>query len=132
MANFLAKFIPSLSEVSEPLRRLTCQDIAWQWNREQEDAFNQIKSAITTAPVLAYINKNKSLVVQSDASQHGLGAVILQENKPIAFASRTLTEAERQYAQIKKELLSVIFAMEKFDQYMYGRHAVIQNDHKPL
>ena len=70
--------------------------------------------------------------MQNDSPQHGLGAVILQENKPIAFASRTLTETERQYAQIEKELLSVIFAMEKFDQYVYGRHVVIQNDHKPL
>ena len=81
--------------------------------QNKKNAFNQIKSAITTAPVLAYFDKDKSLVMQSDASQHGLGAVILKENKPIAFACRTLTETERQYAQIEKKLLSVIFAMEK-------------------
>ncbi|XP_055862765.1 uncharacterized protein K02A2.6-like [Biomphalaria glabrata] len=74
----------------------------------------------------------KKVTIQADSSQNGLGAVLLQDDKPIAYTSRSLTEPQKQWAQIEKELLAVVVALEKFDQYTYGRTIIIQNDHKPL
>ena len=83
--------------------------------------------------MLAYYNVSKPVIVQSDASEAGLGACLAQEGRPVAFASRFLSLAEMNYAQIEKELLSIVFACEKFHQYFYGQQAVtVESDHKPL
>ena len=94
-----------------------------------------MKNAITKLPVLQYYDVQKEVTLQCDASQDGLGATLLQEGKPVAFASSALTNAERNYAQIEKELLvvvSIVFAADKFEQYIYGRSATVESDHKPL
>ena len=82
--------------------------------------------------MLLHFNATKPLVVQCDSSKDGLGAVLLQDDHPIAYASRALTTTEQHYAQIEKELLSVVFALTRFHQYTYGRPVTVQNDHKPL
>ena len=88
---------------------------------------------IVTAPVLAYYDVSKPVVIQCDASQTGLGAALLQEGCPVAYSSRVMTPTEQNYAQIEKELLAIVFACEKFDQYIFGRSdVVVQSDHKPL
>ena len=87
---------------------------------------------MTTAPVLSYYDPKAELEIQCDASQTGLGAALLQRGRPIAYTSKSLTETERRYAQIEKEMLAIVFSLEKFHQYTYGRHAKIQSDHKPL
>jgi len=87
---------------------------------------------VTTAPVLSYYNPKAELEIQCDASQTGLGAALLQRGRPIAYTSKTLTETERRYAQSEKEMLAIVFSLEKFHQYTYGRHVKIQSDHKPL
>ncbi|KAK3758059.1 hypothetical protein RRG08_006644 [Elysia crispata] len=74
---------------------------------------------ITSAPVLAFYDSNKPLVLQVDSSKDGLGAVLLQEGKPIEFASRALTETEKRWAQIEKEMLAIIFGLDRFDQYTF-------------
>ena len=71
-------------------------------------------------------------MIQCDASEKGLGAALLQEGQPIAFASRALTDTETRYAQIEKEMLAIVFAAEKFDQYTFGHSVTVQSDHKPL
>ena len=91
-----------------------------------------VKALLCANPVLAHFDARKPLVVQCDASKNDLGAVLLQDDHPLAYASRRLTPTEQGYAQIEKELLSVVFAMNKFHQYTYGRSVVVQNDHKPL
>ena len=91
-----------------------------------------MKAIISTEPVLAHFDETKQLVVQSDASKDGLGAALLQSGRPLAYASRALTPSEQNYAQIEKELLTVVFAMERFHQYTYGRDVIVENDHKPL
>ena len=87
---------------------------------------------MTTAPVLSYYDPKAELELQCDASKKGLGTALRQMGKPIAYASRTLTETEQRYAQIEKEMLAIVFSLEKFIQYAYSRHVKIQSDHKPL
>ena len=76
------------------------------------------------SPILRYYNLREKVTIQCDASQHGLGAVLLQGGQPVAYASRALTPTEENYAQIEKELLAIVFACEKFDAYIYGRDSV--------
>ncbi|KAK3703506.1 hypothetical protein QZH41_002225 [Actinostola sp. cb2023] len=116
----------------EPIRRLTRKDVDWKWSDEQEKAFNEVKKLVTNAPVLSYYDPDSELEIQCDASQKGLGAALLQHGKPIAYVSRALTETEQRYAQIEKEMLAIVFSLEKFNQYVFGRHVKIQSDHKPL
>lgn len=84
------------------------------------------------SPVLAYFDVSKPVTVSCDASKSGLGAVILQNDKPIAYASRALTDKETRYAQIEKELFAVVFSLERFNQYIYGKVVSVESDQKPL
>ena len=132
MVNYLARFLPKLSDVMEPIRRLTHQDVEWRWSEEQGKAFREIKHLVTSAPILRYYDQEKELTIQCDASSKGLGAVLLQEGRPIAYAGRSLTSSEQRYAQIEKESLAMLFASKKFHQYTFGRSTLVETDHKPL
>ncbi|KAI8737276.1 retrovirus related pol protein [Biomphalaria glabrata] len=132
MVQYLSKFLNNLSEVSQPLRELTKKDCNFRWTEKCEEAFNKIKTMITNTPVFIFYNPDKKLEIQVDSSQHGLGAVLMQEGQPIEFASRALTPTEKRWAQIEKELFAVVFGLERFNQYTFGRHVIIINDHKPL
>ena len=92
----------------------------------------RVKEILTSAPVLHYFDPSAVSTIQADASQAGLGACLLQKGKPVAYASRALSPAETNYAQIEKEMLAVLFACSKFHQYIYRFHTKIQSDHKPL
>lgn len=97
------------------------KDAEWCWSDAQEKAWNDVKTLITSAPVLSYHKPSEPLEVQCDSSQSGLGMALMQNGQPIAYASRALTQSESCYAQIKKEMLSIIFTMEKFNDYSSGR-----------
>jgi RNase H-like domain found in reverse transcriptase/Reverse transcriptase (RNA-dependent DNA polymerase)/Integrase zinc binding domain len=131
--NYLAKFMPALSQVGEPLRKLTGKDVEFAWQSEQERAFREIKKMATSAPILRYYDVSLPVEIQCDASEAGLGAALLQRGQPVAFASRALTQTEKQYAQIEKECLAIVFGCERFDSYIRGRERItIESDHKPL
>jgi hypothetical protein len=130
--NYLSKFLPSLSDICKPLRKLTVKDTVWSWHEIHDRAVEEIKRLVTSEPVLSYYDPACELILQCDASETGLGAPILQQGKPVAYASRALTEVETRYAQIEKELLAVVFGLEKFHQYTYGQEVKVQSDHKPL
>lgn len=132
MVNYLSKFCNHLSDQCEILRQLTHKDNLWDWTETHEEAFRKIKETIANAPVLKYYNPEEELTLQCDASETGLGAALTQGGKPVAFASRALTQTEKGYAQIEKECLAIVFGMEKFHQYTYGRKTTVQSDHKPL
>lgn len=134
LVQYLGKFVPRLSDVSASLRKLTetSSGCEWKWTREQDVSFKLIKTMITEAPVLAYYNPKLPLTLSVDASSKGLGATILQQGRPIAYASRALTSSQRNYAQIEKETLAVVFGCQKFHQYIYGRTVTVESDHKPL
>ncbi|PIK48181.1 hypothetical protein BSL78_14973 [Apostichopus japonicus] len=132
MVNYVAKFVDNLSAISEPLRVLLRKDTVWQWNEEQQKSFDALKVMITNAPILKYFDTNKPVTLSVDASKSGVGAVLLQENKPVAYASKTFTEAQTRYAQIEKELAAIVYGCEKFHQYIFGRMVTVETDHKPL
>ena len=94
MVNYLKKFSPVLSELSEPLRRLCKFGVEWAWESQQQNAFEAIKQIITTLPVLTYFDKTNKHTVQCNASKKVLGAVLLQESKSVMYMSRALTETE--------------------------------------
>ena len=118
--NYLSKFISNMSQVTEPIRLLL------------ETAFNQIKELLTSNLVLKYFDVSKPVTVQCDASKSGLGAVLFQDDQPVAYASRSLTETDTRYEQIEMELLSAVFALEKFNQYTFGKQVMVESDHKSL
>ena len=130
--NYLAKFLPKLSDVMLPLCELTRKEVEWEWEDRQEKAFKEVRKLVTEAPVLSYYDPRKDLEIQCDASQSGLGATLMQDGRPIAYASRALSDTETRYAQIEKEMLAIVFSLEKFHQYTFGRKVKVQSDHKPL
>ena len=98
----------------EPLRRLPRNDVEWWWGPEHDEAVEKVKKALTSSPVLSYFDPKKATIIQADASQVGLGAALLQDGRPVAYASRALTRVEQQYVQVEKELLASLFGVEKF------------------
>ena len=132
MVNYLSQYIPNMSEITAPLRSLLKKDIHWSWHDEHQKALKRIQKVLTSSPVLHFYDINKPVVLQVDASQGGLGACLIQEGHPVIYASRSLTNAEQHYAQIEKELLAIVFACERFNQFIYGKQVTVHSDHKPL
>ena len=133
LAQYLAKFLPHLSDITKPLRDLTRNDTEWMWESSQQNPLDTLKKAVASTSVLRYYNLADEVTIQCDASQSGLGAALMQNGQPVAYASRALRPPETRYAQIEKELLSIVFACDRFEAYIYGRDRVsIESDHKPL
>lgn len=131
VATFLARYMPNCSELTTPFRQLLNKENAFVWREEQQKAFEDIKRVLFTAPVLQYYDVNKPITVQCDSSQDGICCVLLQDGKLIEYASRALTNTEQSWAQIEKELLSVV--LKRFHTYVYGHQSVtVENDYKPL
>ena len=132
MVNYVSKFIPNMSDLTSPLRELLHQDVEWHWEGQHETGFEKVKEALAHSPVLGYYDTKKELTLQVDASSTGLGAALIQEGQPIAYASKALRPTQRNYAQIEKELLAMVFGCAKFEEYIVGRDVTIETDHKPL
>ena len=132
MITYLSRFAPSLSEITTPIRSHTRENTEFIWDSSQQQAFDKVKQTITQAPVLVYYDPHKPLTLQVDASKHSLGATLLQEGKPIAFASKSLTNTEVNYAQIEKETYAILFGCKRYHQYVYGRPVKVKSDHKPI
>ena len=136
MVNQMSKFSLNIAHVTKPLRNLLSSKVAWTWAHLQDEAFHKLKEEICSPRVLALYDVNAKTKVSADASAHGLGAVLLQEQqntwRPVAFASRALTDTEVRYAQIEKEALALTWALEKFSEYVLGKSIILETDHKPL
>ncbi len=132
MVTYLQKFAPNLAEITSPLRMLLKKDVECVWDQPQSDAFSKVKQVITQSPVLAYFDPKKPVYIECDASMNGVGAAIMQDGQPVAYASKILTQTERNYANIEREMLAIVFACQRFHQYIYGRHVIVHSDHKPL
>ena len=132
MLQYLSKFSARIAELSEPVRDLTRKNAPFMWGPEHSDAFKMLKKEITEAPVLRYYDPKKPVTLQTDASGGGLGAVLLQEQHPVYFASKALTDAEKGYVAIELEALAIAWAMEKFHHFLYANHFTLETDQKPL
>ena len=137
MVQYLAPFIPRLSEKTSILRDLIKKDAPWRWDPEHEQAYSALKQEICSAVSLNYFDPNLETKVQVDASMKGLGAALIQldtsgKERVIAFASKALTPTETRYANIEREMLAVVFGAERFHTYLYGCKFLVESDHKPL
>jgi transposase InsO family protein len=138
MVNYLGKFTPMLAEGSQCLRQLLSKDNDWVWDVAQQKEFERLKHIMASTPTLAPFRVDAPTTLSTDASSYGLGAAVLQRSsegsawRPVAYASRTLTQAEQNYAQIEKEALAICWGCEKFDYYLAGREFMVETDHKPL
>ena len=132
LINYLQPFLPNLASETTFLRE---QILHWDWNPSTDATFQKLKQWICKTllnTTLTYFDCTKPVVIQKDASEHGLGAALPWDGRPIAFASKTLTDIETRCPNIEHECLSVCFGLGKFHTYIYGRHITVQNNHKPL
>ena len=132
LVNYLNRFSPCLAELSEPLREVCRQDTEFQLTKSVCVAFLKTKEEISRNITLPYFNPRSDTTLQTDASKKGLGAVILQDSKPVMFASRALTGAEKNYQNLERECLATIWGMEKFHYFLYGKHFTLETDQKLL
>ncbi|XP_064464374.1 uncharacterized protein K02A2.6-like [Ornithodoros turicata] len=137
LLSFYNRFLKDRASVAEPLYRLLHKDTPWFWGSQEQDAIDKLKQLLAAAPVLAHFDVNRPVLLACDASPYGIGAVLSQRTQnhldvPVAFASRTLSKAEQNYAQLDKEGLVVVFGMKHFHHFVAGRHITVVTDHKPL
>lgn len=135
--NYYEKFIPKLHSMCSGLHKLTSTHARWKWTQDEEEIFQKVKSVLSSTDTVVPYDEAKDIVLHCDASEDGLGSVLMHRfdegsEKPIAFASRTLTSTEKKYANIDREGLAILFGVRKFHQYIYGRSFTLITDHKPL
>lgn len=136
MASWYRRFIPEFSKVAAPLNQLLKKDRRWVWKEEQDTAFRQLKQALTQAPVLACPDFTKRFILQTDASDDGLGIALTQHldggDHVIAYASRSLSPAEKSYTTTEKECLAIVWGIEKMRPYLEGYKFTVITDHQSL
>ena len=136
LINYYGKFIKDLSSLLAPLYKLLEQKRHWVWDRKQQLAFDKAKAQLTSSSVRMNFDPEKEVILSCDASPYGVGALLSHHTeegeRPIGFASRSLSPAERNYAHTDKEAIAIIFGVKKFHRYVFGREFEIRSDHKPL
>ncbi len=135
--NFYGKFIPNMADRMSTLNRLLRKDVPWKWGNGEQRAFKQLKKCLSSVDLLVHYDPRLPLGLACDASSMGLGAVLFHimsdgSERPIAYASKTLSAAEHNYPQIEREALSLVYGVKKFHQYLWGRKFELVTDHKPL
>ncbi len=138
MATYCSKFIANFSDLTQPLRELTRKNVPFQWTQQHNQAFAAVKSALTSSKVMSYFDQSKHTELVTDASPHGLSALLSQytpgksDRKVVAYVSRALSDVERRYSQTEKEALAIVWAMEKLHLYLSGGHFTLLTDCKPI
>jgi len=136
LATYYRKFVKNFAHIAAPLHRLTEKGRTWRWTGECDGAFSTLKERLTSAPILAFPDFSQQFIVDVDASGQGLGAVLSQciagKERVVAYASRTLTKAERRYCTTRREMLALVWAIRYFRPYLYGRPILARTDHSSL
>lgn len=136
LCSYYRKFVPNFSDIAAPLHELTKKKSIFAWGREQQNAFVTLKDRLVSAPVLSYPRDHGRFVLDTDASNTGIGAVLSQQQGSdehvLMYLSRSLTREERQYCVTRKELLAVVYAVRQCRQYLLGRKFLIRTDHGSL
>jgi hypothetical protein len=137
LANYYRKFIPNFSTICTPLNALRKQGTTFRWTSECANAMTTLKQELVSPRILVHFDATKQLTLACDASNYGIGAVLSQiddkgEEKPVAFASRTLGESEIHYSQLEKEGLAIVYGVDHFQKFLLGRKFILYTDHQPL
>ncbi|KRY56479.1 Uncharacterized protein T03_3767, partial [Trichinella britovi] len=137
MCNYYTEFIPKLAEMCSPLNQLLRKDARWKWTAEHTKAMKRVKRLLNSPLLLSHYHPKWPIVLAADASNEGIGAVAYHRLsdgtvKVIAHASKTLNAAQRNYGQIEKEALALVYGVKKFHKYLWGRRFTLLTDHKPL
>ena len=136
LANYYRHFIHGYAEVAKPLHELSRKGHDFKWTKDCENAFSTLKMKLTSSPILAYPDSSKPLILDMDASNHSLGAVLSQihdgKERVVCFDSRLLSEEERNYCVTRRELLAVVVFTNKFRFYLLGRPFRLRTDHSSL
>lgn len=132
MVTYVSKFVPHLSARTANLRNLMRKEVFWEWTTIHEEEFRNLKDVLTKSPVLQFYDEKKDIVLSVDSSKDGIGAVLLQDGLPVAYASKAMSETQKRYAQIEKETLAIVFGCTRFHQFLYGRRFIVETDHRPL
>ena len=135
LASYYRRYISQFAQIAAPLHQLTCKNSIFQWSSACQESFDTLKSKLMTPPTLAYPHTHTQsgpFVLHTDASSHGVGAVLEQDGRVIAYVSRALTAAERNYSVIQKECLAIVYATKQFRQYILGRPFELMTNHAPL
>lgn len=136
LCSYYRRFIQNFAAVAKPLHRLTEKGRKFLWNKEAQEAFEVLRNKLITAPILALPDITKPFVLDTDASNEAIGAVLSQNidgtERVIAYASRTLTKSERKYCVTRKELLAVVHFEKHCRHYLYGKRFLLHTDHGSL
>ena len=137
MVQYYQKFLSNLATTLAPLHRLLKKNVHWAWTSKEDNAFQRVKCHLASCKLLAHHDPKLKINLACDASPYGVGAVLSHimpdgSEKPVAYASRSLATAEKNYSQLDKEALAFIFGVKRFHQYIYGRTFQLVSDHKPL
>ena len=136
LASNYRRFIKDFAKIAVPLHRLTEKNKPFVWSESCLEAFNELKRELTNHPILAYPDFNKKFILDTDASDYGIGGVLSQvegnEERVIGYASRSLTKPERRYSTTRKELLAIVAFIQHFRHYLYGKSFIIRTDHNAL
>ena len=132
LANYHRRHIPRFAHIAEPLNNLLRKGVAFVWTPECASAFETLRTLLATAPVLAYPDPSKPFELHTDASNVAVGAVLVQDGHPVAYASRTLSAAERNYSATERECLAVVWAVREHHHYLLGKPFTIVSDHSAL
>ena len=133
---FYSKSLENHSTVLAPLNKLLCKDVAWNWTENHDTAFLAAKEMLIKSPTLVHYDDNLPLYMSCDASAYGCGGVLFHRidnnDRPVAFALCSLSKRQKNYSQLDKEAVYIIFCLKLFHQFQYGRPFHIITDHKPL
>jgi ribonuclease HI len=132
LAGYYRKFIENFSKIAKPMTSLLEKGVDFSWTDERQKAFEELKKRLTTAPVLTLPDQSKRFTVYCDASRDGLGCILMQEGRVIAYASRQLRRHELNYPTHDLELAAVVQALKIWRHYLYGQRCDIYTDHKSL
>ncbi len=132
LTGYFRRFIRNYSDLAYPLTQLLRKDMQFRWTIEEHTVFERLKHLIVSSPVLVFPNFQQEFVIECDASTTGLGAVLLQQGKPVCFASRTLRDAEKNYSVIELESLAIVWAIKYFHSYLWHCEFKVITDHNPL
>ena len=132
LAGYYRRFIEDFSRLAAPMTRLTRMEVKFDWDDRCEEAFQELKRRLTSAPILIVPDRGQGYIIYRDASRAGLGCILMQSERVVAYGSRQLKSHEQNYPTHDMELAAVVFALKIWRHYLYGEEFDVYSDHKSL